>query len=187
MEQRTNDWHGWRQAGIGSSDAPIIMGVSPYTKLHKLWEQKVGISKGFGGNWATMRGNQMEPKARADYELRYGIEAPPMLVIHSQYDFMRASLDGYNRDLGIVLEIKCPGKKDHTCAEQGQVPVHYYPQIQHQLMVTGAREAHYYSFKDEKGILIKVAPDLEYIKELALKEIKFWYENVLAKVAPSSS
>lgn len=185
MDQRTNDWHGWRKLGLGSSDAPIIMGVSPYSKLLKLWEQKVGISKGFEGNWATMRGNKMEPTARADYELRYDIEAAPMLVVHSQYDFMRASLDGYNRELGIVLEIKCPGKKDHSSAQMGEVPKHYYPQLQHQLMVTGAREAHYYSFKDGKGILIKVAPDLTYIKELARREIKFWYENVLTKLPPS--
>lgn len=186
MDQRTSDWLEYRKGGLGSSDAPIIMGVSPYRKIKALYEEKVGIKEGFKGNWATERGNMLEPKARADYELRYDIEAPAALLVHAEHEWLRASLDGYNKDLGIVLEIKCPGAKDHAIAESGKVPDHYYPQLQHQLMVSGAAKAHYYSFKDEVGILVEVLPDHDYMKILFEKESQFWFKNVCARVCPSS-
>lgn len=184
MDQRTTDWHKWRALGIGASEAAAIMGVSPYMTIVDLYEQKVGLKPGFKGNWATERGNLLEPKARADYELRHEIEAPPALVVHSKYDYLRASLDGYNPERGIVLEIKCPGEKDHKLALEGKVPVHYYPQVQHQLMVTAAQIGHYYSFKGERGVLVEVKPDWDYMQELLRKEIEFWLENVCKRLSP---
>jgi putative phage-type endonuclease len=170
----SENWHEWRRKGIGSSDAPIIWGVSPYCTPHALWELKTGRKKTWEGNWATRKGIALEPIARAHYELMREIEMPATLVQHSTFPWMRASLDGYND--GVILEIKCPGKKDHETAVSGLIPIHYYPQLQHQLFVSGASRCDYFSFTHESQITISVFPDEEFIKQYFMKAVAFWLD-----------
>lgn len=92
----------------------------------------------------------MEPKARARYELFVGVEMEPVTLEHPEYPQFRASLDGYNAESGVVLEIKCPGKDDHAKAKAGEIPEKYVWQLEHQLWVSGAEKAHYFSYS-EKG------------------------------------
>ncbi len=173
MQQES--WHEWRSKGIGASDAPIIMGVSPWKTRYQLWQEKTGRVKADKiGNWATQRGHDLEPKARAQYELETGNNCPPKLVEYAEAPFIRASLDGYDEKKNIVLEIKCPGAADHQKAMAGNVPDKYWPQLQHQLMITGANVAHYYSFDGEKGVLIEVLPDMKYCATLYSELRKFW-------------
>lgn len=177
MEQKTNSWHDWRKAGLGASDAPIVMGVSPWKTPYQLWELKTGRAQNDGGNWATNRGNELEPLARAECEVETGLDFPAVLAEHPQLPFMRASLDGWNAETRTVLEIKCPGVADHEKALAGEVPEKYRPQIQHQLFVTGAAEAIYFSYHPEhttRRALVRVKPDVDYIKALLDKMMKFW-------------
>jgi len=179
MEQRTVDWYEWRKAGLGASDAPVVMGVSPWSTPYQLWEQKTGKTEKNAGNWATNRGNEMEPRARATIELNLGLDFPAVLAEHPTFPWMRASLDGYNEEFKIVLEIKCPGKEDHDKAGHGEIPSKYYPQLQHQLFVTGAKKLFYYSYAEDEnkngdGHLVEVLPNIEYMKELLDKMMKFW-------------
>jgi len=176
------EWHKWRNAGLGASDAPTVMGVSPYKTRFQLWQEKIGEAKGFDGNWATQRGHDLEPKARAQYELEHNVSMPPAFIEHPVFPFIRASLDGYGNN--IVLEIKAPGTEDHSLAVAGKVPEKYYPQLQHQLLVTGASCAHYYSFDGERGALVQVAHDLEYQARL-LKELQLFWDLVQTKTPPA--
>jgi len=150
MEQRTDSWTSWRRRGLGASDAPIILGVSPWKTPYQLWLEKTGRAEPAKGNWATERGNEMEPRARARYELIHLRDMPPVTMEHPEFPFIRASLDGLSTDGKIVLEIKCPGEKDHQTAKAGQVPEKYIWQLEHQLFVTGAEEAHYFSYYEKK-------------------------------------
>lgn len=169
------NWHRWRRKGLGASDSPAVMGVSPWTTRYQLWLEKTGKKvSDSSDNFATERGNILEPMARADYELRHGLEMPVVYAEHKGWPFIRASLDGYNAQHGIILEIKCPGEADHETAKSGHVPEKYWPQLQHQLLVTGAKELHYYSFDGKCGVLVKVQPDLEYIKKLTHELMMFW-------------
>lgn len=175
-------WKQWRAGGLGASDTPVIMNVSPWKTRFQLWEEKCGISKPWDGNSATRRGHELEPIARAQYELEHNIDMPPAFVEHKEFPFIRASLDGYGN--GIVLEIKAPGADDHALAVSGKVPEKYYPQLQHQLLVTGASCAHYYSFDGEKGVLVQVDNDLEYQAKL-LKELRLFWDLVQTKTPPT--
>lgn len=175
LEQGSDDWKSWRREGLGSSDAPIIMGESPWMTPFQLWEIKTGRRVlEDKTNWAQERGNNLEPVARAQYEMLKDLEMPATLVQHKTYPFLRASLDGYNEKEKIILEIKCPGKEDHAEALRGKVPVKYIPQINHQLLVTGADAAHYFSFDGIRGVLVVVEPDIEAIKNLLSLELEFW-------------
>lgn len=180
MDQRTKAWYDWRKKGLGASDAPIVMGVSPWSTAHELWEQKTGRVVKDHSNWATNRGNELEPRARAHLELELGMDFPAILSEHPKFPFMRASLDGWNSKNKIVLEIKCPGAADHQSAKEGKVPEKYFPQIQHQIFVTGATKAIYYSYTEDKetgkpeGFIVEVLADIEYIKKLFEAMCKFW-------------
>lgn len=179
-----NDWLIWRSKGIGSSDAPIVMGVSPYMTPYQLWEIKCRLRPSPPGNWATDRGNEMEPRARARYELKYGVDMPPKLIEHADFPWMRASLDGRNAELRRVLEIKCPGKAEHEAAKSGIVPPKYWPQVQHQLMVSGDHDVHfasYYETLDDNGeviatdlAVVEVLPDAEYQLGMFKTLLEFW-------------
>jgi putative phage-type endonuclease len=179
MKQQSNEWLEWRKKGIGSSDAPVIMGVSPWKTPYQLWEEKTGrVEEKSIPNFAMQRGIDLEPKARAYYELLMGEgvldEMPPSLMEHPEYPYLRASLDGYNPRTKVVLEIKCPGEEDHEKAKQGQIPEKYIPQITHQVLVTGAKRVDYLSFDGNQGVVVPFIPDDDYIRTLLDSEQTFW-------------
>lgn len=184
MEQNTDKWLQWRKSGIGSSDAPIIMGVSSYKTPFQLWQEKTGKSSPEETNWAMRRGIDMEPKARAHYELLNNKDMPAALAQHKDFPFLRASLDGFNGET--VLEIKCAGKEDHMLAKSGRIPEKYWPQVQHQLMVTGAKEVHYCSFDGNEAATVIVHADMDYLENLLAQELVFW-QYVLNEEAPPLS
>ncbi len=175
LHQNTPDWHRWRLQGIGSSDAPVIMGDGAFKPLKKLWSIKTGRAKESCGGPAARRGHELERLARRAYEARMEIQMEPACLVHDRLQWMRASLDGVSFDGSIVLEIKCPwNERGQEAAREGRVPSQYYAQLQHQLEVSGAQEAHYWSFDGADGILVKVQPDQHYITRLVEAEAEFW-------------
>lgn len=192
MEQRSDNWLDWRKAGIGSSDAPVIMRVSPWKTPYQLWQEKTGqIQKEHISNWAQDRGNRIEPIARAKYELTFDLEMGPATCQHFQLPWLRASMDGWNPLLKRGLEIKVPGKADHEMAVSGHIPEKYLPQVMHQFIVTGAEIIDYYSYyvakdqPDDKGhgVRVEVKPDMGYIQRYLVEAKKFWM-CVTDKIAP---
>jgi len=175
LEQNTTDWLRWRLAGIGSSDAPVIMGEGAFKTRRLLWAIKTGRAREFAGNPASRRGHALERTARTAYEQEFGVQMEPLCLVHDRLEWMRASLDGLSFDGATVLEIKCPlSLRDQNAAQQGRVPSHYYGQLQHQLEVSGAEEAHYWSFDGRVGRLVKIRPDRDYMKRLIDEEGEFW-------------
>ena len=177
LKPNTEPWRVWRNKGIGSSDAPVIMGVSPWGNLKELGLYKRNLKKKDEGNFATRRGTEMEPVARAYFELQFDMDFPEALFEHEEFNFLRASLDGYNKETKRILEIKCPGKESHEQAIAGEVPLKYFWQLQHQLLVTGAKDVLYASYHPEyspKGATVIMTPDLPAIDRLVQREMWFW-------------
>ncbi len=173
IESYSKEWYEIRKNKIGASDAPIIMGVSPFTTPYQLWQQKLGISEPIAMNKAMERGHVLEEEAREQVEKLTGKKFPPKVVFHPEYPWMMATLDGLEIEEETFLEIKCPGKKDHDIAKEGKIPEKYFPQLQHQFAVTGLEKAIYYSFDGEDGIYIEIKRDDKYIKSLIKEEIAF--------------
>jgi putative phage-type endonuclease len=184
MEQQSADWLAWRTQGIGSSDAPVIMEVSPWKSPLQLWEEKLGKAKPQTTNWAQQRGIDLEPKARAYYETLENREMPPTLLEHPKYGFLRASLDGYNAKSKRILEIKCPGREDHAKAVAGQVPEKYIWQLYHQLLVADADQVDYFSYDGQSGAIVPFYRDEKAEKKLLAAEVNFW-ELVQSKTPPA--
>jgi putative phage-type endonuclease len=173
MQQNTPEWLEMRKSKIGASDAPIIMGESPWKTPYQLWQQKLDLVSQEDQNHAMRRGHEMEPIARDAYIKHTGINIEPKVVFHPERDWMMASLDGYNQERGVAVEIKCPGEKDHALAAEGKIPPKYYAQLQHQLAVLGLNKIHYFSFREDSFYLIEVEMDEAYIKKMIKKEEAF--------------
>jgi putative phage-type endonuclease len=187
LHQNTADWHRWRLNGIGSSDAPVIMGESAFKTPRLLWSIKTGRAREGSDTAAARRGRDLEGRARSVYEAQMGIQMEPACLVHERLEWMRASLDGLSFDGAIVLEIKCPwSARDQAAAREGRIPVHYRAQLQHQLEVSGAQEAHYWSFDGAAGTLLRVRPDREYLARLIDTEAAFW-QRVLEKRWPEGT
>ena len=186
-EQGTHSWHEWRGKGLGSSDAPVLLGKSPWKDLGQLYLEKTGQGEPFKGNWATERGTRLEPVARKMYNERYSAQMEPGTGESSKHAFMRASFDGIDYELQRLIEIKCPGAPDHQVALSGHIPEKYKAQCQWLMMVTGFDELDYVSFDGEKDlVVVKVKPDLDMQRDLTDKAIWFW-TLVINKTPPPNT
>jgi putative phage-type endonuclease len=174
FEQSTEEWLAWRRGGIGASDAPVVMGLSPWQTEGELLRLKTGQRAERPANDAMQRGKRLEPVARLAYVNHTGIDVEPVCVQSRRHPWMRASLDGLSADGRHVVEIKCPGEKDHRLAASGSVPEKYYPQLQHILAVIGLEEIYYWSFRLDHTVRLKVERDEPFIAALTEKEVAFW-------------
>ena len=188
MDQRTEQWLAWRREGIAASDAPIVMGVSPYSTIVDLWRDKRGLPPLKPKSTFIMdRGNHLEPIARARYSLLTGNTMLPALYQHHEHKLFRASMDGANPSMKGGLEIKYVGKKDFDDICGDMVPVRYYPQVQAQLFVTGFEWIDFFAYyltpeclKDPelhhrgKSKTIRIRPDLPFIERFVEEGYKFW-------------
>lgn len=174
LVQGSPAWLAMRKRYIGASDAPVIMGVSPWSTPYELWRLKVGLDESPPDNFAMKRGRELEPIALACYNEQYGADASPCVLFSAEHSFAMASLDGLDLD-GSIIEIKCPGDKSHAIALRGDVPEVYYPQLQHQMMVANASHAWYFSYRGPGNFCrIRVERDDSYIDELLEAEAAFW-------------
>lgn len=174
LEQGSPEWLAFRKKHLGASCAPIILGVSPFMTPFQLWQEMLSIIPPKPITSYMQRGLDLEDEARQSFENETGIIVFPKVVKHSTIDFLSASLDGIDIECKNVVEIKCPGKDAHALAIEGKVPDYYYPQLQHQLAVTGLESIFYFSYDGTYGKTIEVARNQEYINFLIECEEEFW-------------
>lgn len=176
--QRSPEWHQMRRNKIGSSDAPVIMEVSPWTTPYQLWEEKIMGEKHIPKNPFEAaikdRGQTLEKIALDKFCELTGLLMVPDVVFHPKHEWMMASLDAIDVEKKNIVEIKCPGELDQATALAGQVPEKYFPQLQHQLEVCQIEKAYYFSFDGTNGVLLEIYRDEKYIKKLISKEREFW-------------
>lgn len=194
LDQGSADWLTWRQGGIGGSDSPIIMGVSPYMTREKLLNQKAvrrfGVERKTDKDKteAMKRGIEKEPMVRDEYNRRTGRILLPQCGIHDKYPWMRASFDGLLLpDFSLVLEIKCPNRNVHQQALDGLVATLYWPQVQHLLAVSGGQSLDFVTYSENAFFgphhlaRVKVKPEEDYIQALIEAEEMFVREVEAAR------
>jgi putative phage-type endonuclease len=181
----SEEWLEARRNYITATDLPVIMGKSKWKTLKSLYQEKVegAISP---QNEAMRRGTEMEAEARSKFETLNACLVYPVFTISKLVPWAAASLDGWNED-GIMVEIKCPGKEDHEKALKGQVPDHYFHQLQWQMFVAGLDEMYYFSYLPthvNPYSCIKVKRHEEVIEDMREKAQDFYFQ-ILNKMPPS--
>ncbi|CAB4133810.1 COG5377 Phage-related protein, predicted endonuclease [uncultured Caudovirales phage] len=170
LEQGSPEWLDFRRDKVTATDANYIMGASHWKTKIQLYKEKKDPNYKSETNERMQRGIDLEPIARALFCAKTGHKMVPKVVVK---DWAMASLDGIN-DWNEILEIKCPGDKDHQIALNGKVPDHYYPQLQHQMWVCDSEKAFYFSFDGFDGVIVEVKRDEAYIEKMILEEFKFY-------------
>lgn len=182
IEQGSPEWHALRKTKITATDANVIMGASPWKTPLQLYHEKLSNDPPTPPNERQQRGLDLEPIARELFCLEMDRTYKPAVIV---YDWAMASLDGMDFYANHILEIKCPGDKDHALAIAGKVPNHYYPQLQHQMYVAGASFVYYFSFDGVEGVIVQIDRDEEYIKKMLDEEKKF-YDRLINKTPPEA-
>lgn len=175
LEQGSPEWLAFRQNHRMASETPAIMGVSEYQSPADVRAAKMGKSAYF--NPAMRQGVEQEPIARAAYEAKYE-PMRPAVYVDGEYG---CSLDGINIDEDTILEVKTPYKNAREsarwqAAERGELTPADQAQVQHQLMVSGAKLAHFWVWDaaEQEGILVEVKPNLDYWNTIRAAWDAFW-------------
>jgi putative phage-type endonuclease len=148
LVQGSPEWHAYRNAVINgirrlnASDAPAMMGVSPYkTRDQLIAEYATGETKEVSPHAQALfdAGHDYEASARVIAEKIIGDDLYPV-VMSCEADGLplSASLDGLTMDAETGWEHKSLNKNLRESLAAGKVPEQYFPQLEQQLLVTGA-------------------------------------------------
>src|SRR3990167_5425213 len=147
LAQGTPAWHAWRHNGIGGSDAPAVIGVSPYRTARELFREKCKAeprtSTNTGKAYIFALGHSTELKCRALFEKKMGAAFPAICAEHEKLDFLRASLDGLHPEFGIFEAKYMSASTLATIQRNRALPEHHYVQVQHSLAVTRMERCFY--------------------------------------------
>ena len=154
LVQGTDEWHAHRAKSRNASEAPAVMGVSPWQTPYELWCLRTGRTES-KMTPAMAHGSAMEGAARLAYEEKSGLVMEPLVLVEGNYS---ASLDGITLEGDLILEIKCPYKGRNSelwkAVSGGTIPENYGWQIEQQLMVSGAAKAHLWVFAGGDGLIV---------------------------------
>lgn len=179
LSQRDDDWKAWRKQGITASDAAILLNRSPYKTRWRLWAEKTGFARevDLSLNPLVRRGIRNEDVARQAFEAKHSDLLLPVCVESEEYPLMRASLDGL-RENGEPVELKSPGQTvwesvyaDETSSRAYQL---YYPQIQHQVLVTEAKQGWLVFHYEGQLKEFHISRDEAMLKALLAEAEVFW-------------
>ncbi len=130
-------WLEARRNGIGSSDAPAILGLSKWKTALDVYLAKVSPVEGDAPMSGPQEwGHRMEPAISAAIMDHHGwkLDKVPTLA-HHVYPFLIASPDRVNQD-GDIIEIKTSMRSEGWGEpETSDIPQAYWLQVQHQLEV----------------------------------------------------
>ena len=185
LVQQSPEWHEFRKKHIGGSDIAAIVGLSPWKTQHDLWLEKTGRKAPETANFAMERGLSLEREAREAYQKETGLAVIPQVVTHPEFEFCMASLDGQTFDRETIVEIKCPmSEKTLLLAQEKKIEPHYECQVQWQLLVSGAKQAHFFVYMPNLACsLIEIKPD-EKKQQTLLEAAKAFWQLILDDVEP---
>jgi len=192
LTQRTPEWERWRAQGITASEAPVIVGRSPYKSAWQLWAERTGVAKpeDLSANPLVQRGIQREDQVRNAFEERHGTILLPLCVESDAHPVLRCSLDGLNDD-GEPVELKVPTDRTYQrLLTEGEEAVAYriaWVQLQHQLCVTGAARGWLVfdpCLRDKPALEFGIARDEDFLRDELIPACLAFWEAIQTGTAP---
>lgn len=175
FDQGSDAWLAWRRGLLTATDAPMLMGASPYVTPYKGWQRKVGQIPEQQETEPMRRGKRDEPIAREWFNKEYGLEMEPCCVESDIYNYIGASLDGLSKCGRYLLEIKSNGDQYHFGLNHG-LPDFHNMQMQHQFLASDLTpEMGFYLSWNKSGPIVKeVKIDHEWLKNYTIQAKEFW-------------
>lgn len=140
--QQSAEWHAHRVSHFNASDAPAMLNISPYMSRSALLERYArGLPEEIDAQTQTRfdRGHEYEAQARPWAEEILDEDLYPVTMAR-EIDGLKlsASLDGITLDGEVVWEHKTRNAMLADSLAQGEIPERYKPQLEQQLLVSGA-------------------------------------------------
>ena len=168
--QGTPEWHEFRSRHLNASDAPAMMGESPYkTRDELLREKATGVAVDVSEE--TQRrfdaGHRFEALARPLAEKIIGEELYPVVGSNGKF---AASFDGMTMLGDVIFEHKTLNAALAVISPGEQLPLHYRIQMEHQLMVSGAEKCLFMASKWDGGDQLIESRHWWYFPDMMLRE-----------------
>lgn len=181
-----------RRSGITSTDVPGILGLSKWATPLSVYRDKVGESQPRPVTLPMWMGNRLEGIVSELYTEATGnrVRADNRLIRHPIYDWFICHLD--RRVVGdpdLIVELKTRDRMTGW-GEDGtdKVPPDVFCQVQSQMIVTAAREAHVATlFSNRSFRVYRILPDPDFAAKLIPTLEDFWFNYVVAGVPPEPS
>lgn len=175
------EWLSVRGQGIGSSDAAVAVGISPYKSPLELWLEKTErqAAADISANDAVFWGTTLEHIIANVYAQRTGTKVRRLNAVlqHPVHKFLLANLDRivqHPTDGSGILEVKTAGVNSAKFWEEG-VPDSYQCQVLHQLAVTGKPWCDVAVLIGGQDFRVyRILPDHEKMADLIKREAEFW-------------
>jgi len=186
LEQGTPAWLEWRKTGIPASEIAAILGLSPYKTPWAVWAEKTGFNlpEDLSNNPFVAAGVALEDTARQAFEQKHDDLLLPVCVESTKYPFLKASLDGLSQD-NVPVELKVPSEstwdKVNADGENSEAYKLYFPQVQHQLLVTGASHGWLVFYRDGELREFCIEPDPTMQDAIVKTASAFWQSIVDGK------
>lgn len=160
VKQNSPEWHAHRAQYFNASDAPAMMGVSPYKKRSQLLHERAGGAVAEVDAHTQKRfddGHRFEALARPIAEEIIGEELFPCVGVEGQ---LSASFDGLTMDESVAWEHKTLNDELRKILVNGcdgrDLPLHYRVQMQQQCMVSGCEKVLFMASKfDADGKMVE--------------------------------
>jgi putative phage-type endonuclease len=141
--QGSPEWHAHRRNHFNASEAAAMLGISPYLSRSDLIRQKAtGIDPEHGSTTQALfqAGHDAEAAARGIAESFLQEDLYPVTASLSIDGLpLSASLDGLTMDGEVAWEHKLANADLFAAVRAGTIPEAYRPQMEQQMMITGAR------------------------------------------------
>jgi putative phage-type endonuclease len=190
-------WLAERRRGIGGSDAPAILGVSPWRSAFEVWLDKLGLAPKPEVTLAQREGTVLEPLILDEYCNRTGAKlVKPPLRWSEKHPWMLASIDAYSTNLKLIVEAKKSDwwgdadDPDYAWGPDGsdRIPIYYRYQVIHYMIVYEVWHADVAAWLPHRTFRVY---HLDYDEALGNAIIEgervFWHEFVVPQVAPQPS
>ena len=169
---------------IGASQSAAVLGVNPWKSKVDVWDDLVYGGDHIEDNLAMRLGRDLEPILRKLFMEQTGltVKQDNKIRIHKDYDYLTCNLDG------MVIGEKVPVEyKTSAQPWDGEIPDHYFVQLQHQMMITESPYIYYASLSlgyNKQLIIEKYDRDDKFINDMKEELVSFWENNVLKKIPP---
>ena len=189
-ELTREQWLAERRRGLGGSDAGAVLDINPYRSRVDVYLDKTGQAEDVASNELMYWGNVLEAVVADEFCKRTGKQVirRNKILEHPKHPWMLGNVDRLvlNEDAGL----ECKTANDHAAHRWGpdgsqEMPGEYVAQCAHYMAVTG-RSKWYVAVliggNDFRWYELDRDPTLE--AEMVEEMRAFWFDNVLARVAP---
>lgn len=195
--QGSAEWLEHRRNHKNASEAAAMLGLDPKTRRDDLIRMKATGSEKEFSSWVQEnildKGHDVEAQQRVLIEEDHGIVLYPVTGTEDEGD-LSASFDGITMLEDVGFEHKQLNKELFAQAMNGQVPDSHMPQLQQQLMVSGAEKILFVVSDGTRAnrAIVEVLPDQAWFQRIRDGWVQFErdveaYEHVEIKELPKST